>query len=1071
MPGIFIGIGGIGGSIVSQVRDELEVKVSLANDTPSAREAADQFRFMLIDTWKDSASASYDASQVFDVPEGKDKFEVDGKIESWWRGEDPSFRNWWPERQLGGRPTGTPLMAGAYASGAGQLRVKGRLAYRIALSGLGRPVVSEVMENLRSINAVLGPATGIRTVPVYLVCSLGGGSGSGMVLTLAQHLRQELPEYCPIVGVFPLASVTERGPGRADRSSIWANTDSALREIDYCQRVAGTPENKLTPFFQWPGHGNVIYGKQRPFEYVYLFGRENQSGQSLASFTDYSRLIAESLIAESFSSLIDEGLQEAILGPHSQFIMQLQARPEIGGRPTTYASAAVASLVFPVDRVERHLARRFAIDVLKKMTDEADDIVSGEVDNFIQVHALSWSGKPPFSNEFEKPVTDPVTRRLKPRPVFGSQVSLATGSRFAKANAAEARGIAEGIEKQLDAFAGKDLESHYRRRGQEIVEAFSGPEGYLRVQVEKWLTEGGPSALGLAFEAVVELRRRLESEWRELNKLYEGSEADGIPGMKKHLADAQVAYANALNGFTKSFGSGVSKILDSKGSNAKKKFVNGPYKTLVDRTAEHQRMLAARQAYRDLTVEVLKLQRVLKDLKDDADQLRSGLERAIETDLGEHGKSGVLDLAVLDDPVLLRHHFQELISEVSRQGVDVTATRVTSPPRDVYDPMILQSTLDDEGFPVEDVERLRTTGVVYETFQRWLNPLFGSSTGSRDLYRAQLENAIVSDGVSRVTRHVRDMSIWDALAAECQARDALDLHDGAVEQAAREIEARRRNAEEAGVPARNWEQLKLQAFIRRRLEQCQKRVRPFWNLNGLMTANYGHPYGFVVLATDRKAYEIAESKHGIKGSLDQIAQLMQAGTPQWMPGQDRIVLYSREGVAPLFYLDTRELKRMRDSSEEKAKDKFLYIDARFENCIDRRIRPHESADSRNCYAMGMGLGLDIIQVDDSLPRNGDMIRVHFDSEVQSFASFSVFHQAVNEHASLAVELRRVVDAAIERKPEEDQAALQQIAQQRVRELMRNAPGDLIDEDDLDVLMCMEDAINTRMVYGQQRVEV
>jgi hypothetical protein len=1074
MPGIFIGIGGIGGAIVSSVRDSLEVKVSLANDTPSAKEAADQFRFMLVDTWKDGVSGRYDAAQIFDVPEGKDKFEVDGKIESWW--QDPFFQKWWPAKK-GGNGTGVgPLMAGPYASGAGQLRVKGRLAYRIALTGLGRELVPAVQENLRAINAVLGPATGVRTVPVYLVCSLGGGSGSGMVLTLAQHLRQELPEYCPIIGVFPLASVTEMGPGASDNSSVWANTDSALREIDYCQRVAGTPNNKLTPFFQWPGHGNVIYGKQRPFEYIYIFGRENQSGQSLPDFSAYSSLIAESLVAESFSSLIDEGLQSAILGPHSQFIMQLQARPETGGRPTSYASAAVASLVFPVDRVERHLARRFAIDVLAKMTDENDAIVRSEVDNFIQVNALSWSGKPSFSSEFEKPISDPNTHKLKPRPNFSGTVSITPGTPFAKANAGEAAGMARKARQQLEDFSGKGLQQHYRQRGEEIAAAFSGPDGYLRKQVERWLTDGGPSALGLAFEGVTLLRQDLESEWRELNKQYEGSEEDNIQGLKKQLAEAQLAYDKAIDGFSRSFGSGVRKILDRDSTSAKKKFYSGPYRQLVDRTTEQQRMLAARQVYRDLTVEVIRILRVLKDLKDNADLLRGMLERETENDLGERGQAGVLDVAVLDDPVLLRHHFQELMEDVRKQGVDATATLVTAPPRQASDPLVLNALPSEESIFEESATRLATTGVVYETFQRWLDPLTSASTSGRELYRDQLDNAIVSDGVARVTRTVREMSIWDALAAECQARDALGMHDQAVEQAAREIDSRRRNAENAGVPARNWEHLKLQAFIRRRLEQCQKRVRPFWNLNGLMTANYGHPYNFVVLATDEKAYRIAENKHGIKGSLDQISQLLQAGTPKWMPGQDRIVLYSREGVAPLFYLDTRELKRMRDSSAQKGRDKFLYVDSRFEECVDPVIQPFESADTRLHYAIGMGLVLelapdhDVIRIDDSRPRHGETLRVEVGGDARSFPSFTSLLLDLKQDPSFGADLIQTVDALIELIPEDQRAMRQQIAHQKVKELLHRAPDDVIDYEDIAVLNAIEQAINNRMTYGQHFVD-
>ncbi|MFM9106652.1 MAG: hypothetical protein ACKOWF_08135, partial [Chloroflexota bacterium] len=289
-------------------------------------------------------------------------------------------------------------------------------------------------------------------------------------------------------------------------------------------------------------------------------------------------------------------------------------------------------------------------------------------------------------------------------------------------------------------------------------------------------------------------------------------------------------------------------------------------------------------------------------------------------------------------------------------------------------------------------------------------------------------------------------------------------------QAGREIEAPRRNAENAGVPARNWEHLKLQAFIRRRLEQCQKRVRPFWNLNGLMTANHGHPYGFVVLATDEDAYRLAESKHGIKGSLDQIAQLLQAGTPKWMPGQDRIVLYSREGVAPLFYLDTRELKKMRDSAAEKARDKFLYIDARFEGCVDPIIKPHESADVRNLYAVGMALPLDVVQIDDRAPSTPDTIRVHLPDGARSCASFSQLALEIERDPTVATDLRRQVDELISGLPEEQRSGLQQRANQRVGELLRVAPNEVIDHDDMDYLTAIEQAVSHRMTYGQHLVD-
>ncbi|MFT4040683.1 MAG: tubulin-like doman-containing protein [Thermomicrobiales bacterium] len=1069
MPGIFIGIGGIGGSIVAKLDEALRVRVALAGESPSAREAADQFRFLLLDTWKDGVSAGFDASQVLDLPEGKDKFDVDAKVESWWRGGDNAFRNWWPQRTLPGGESGAPLLAGPYASGAGQLRVKGRLAYRISLTGQGRAAEDAVQENLREISAVLGPAAGINTVPVYLVSSLGGGSGSGMVLTFAQHLRQTLPEYCPLIGVFPLASVTEMGPGAADRSSIWANTDSALREIDYCQRVAGTPDNVLSPFFQWPGQGNVIYGDKRPFEYVYLFGRDNQSGQSLGEFSSYIELMTEALIAESFHSLTDEGLQNAIRGPHSQFIMQLQARPEVGGRPTTYASASIASLVFPSERVERHLARRFAIDVLGRMTEFDETFVNAGMQDFLQTHALMWTGKPSFGAEFvNKPITEHPSGKEKNFPAFTSDITMDPGSDFAKVGSGDVTTMATAAMKALDIMAGKQWEHHFQQRRKEIREAYAGragEPGYLREAVVDTLTSGRPDALGSAYEIVAGISLQLEGQFRLLNELIEGNQDTGAPGLRKILERTRSAYQSAAKDLPDGYGSGLTAIFNRDGKGAKEDFVTGPYQSLVECTRDFQLMIVARQAYRDLGIETGRMLRVLRDLRDTALLLRDQLERETRSDVGVHGRTGVLDLAVLDDPRLLDHHFHNLLEETSRTGVNECAILVTAPTRDSGTAGPFAASFDVDGNPLDQPDALATTGVVLETFNRMLDPLVGSSTLTRERYRDQLAQGIVADGVNRLGSRVRDMSIWDALAAECQARTALNMHDAAVEQADRDIKKQRQNAEDAGVPPRDWEQEVLRFFIRRRLEEVQKRVRPFWNLNGLMTANHGQAYGFVVLATDRKAYELAETTHGIKGVLGIITSLMQAGTPKWLNGPDRIVLYSREGVVPLFYLNDRELKVMRDSSAQKARDKFLYTDARFAACVDPVIRPEQTEDEQFLYAMGLALQLGVIQWERAAA-GGGVVTLHLGDDLLLTSSLTELADTLRADLPQHTAFLSRINAIMHELSEDQQQAAQHRAQIAVTELMR-ADGDRKPgEVDLGLLTSIEEAILLRMNYGQ-----
>ena len=200
MPGIFIGIGGIGGTIVAEVRQTLEVRVAQACDSPSAKTAAGQFQFLLIDTWKDGAAQGFEASSASICPRARTS-------STSMPGSTPGTSAAIRLSPVGGRKRGLPLKVGSYASGAGQLRFKGKLAYRTALTGQAAQVVPAVQNALKVIDDVHGPAAGIRTVPVYIVCSLGGGTGSGMVLTFAQHLRQSLPGYCPLIGVFPLAGL------------------------------------------------------------------------------------------------------------------------------------------------------------------------------------------------------------------------------------------------------------------------------------------------------------------------------------------------------------------------------------------------------------------------------------------------------------------------------------------------------------------------------------------------------------------------------------------------------------------------------------------------------------------------------------------------------------------------------------------------------------------------------------------------------------------------------------------------------------------------------------------------
>lgn len=1063
MPGIFIGIGGIGGSIVSQVRQALNVRVAFAGDTPSAREAAGQFQFLLIDTWKDGASKGFDHAQVFDVPEGQDKFGVDSRIDAWYFGRDDSFPSWWP---IWPERSGAPLKVGNYASGAGQLRIKGKLAYRIALSGQGRPVAAAVKSALHAIDSVLGPAPGIRTVPVYLVCSLGGGTGSGMVLTFAQHLRQTLPDYCPIVGVFPMAGVTELGPGGADSASIWANTDAALREIDYCQKVAGTPANQLTPFFQWPGNGHIIYGKQKPFEYVYLFGRENGSGQSLPTFSQYVDLMAETLIAESFSNLIDEGLQTGISGPHSQFIMNLQAKPQVAGRPTSYASAAVGALVYPAERIERHLARRYAAAVLDRMVQVDRNKVASRVDDFVKDESLEWQV---FQRRLTDSLSDKSGRRI-PLPNFPNLLDPQQDQNFANAKQGQAGAQASAARDKLRAFASEQYSGHLATRRAITVAEYASQDGGIRALAHELLDDAtDPGALGFAYAVVVEIRRKLERLWHEANEAIEGNENLEVPspGKKKDLEERNAGWEKAVKALNNGFGSGVTKAFRRNGKEAKQRFFDRTWKPLRDETLELERLVAGRAAYNTLVGETSKVEQALGEMVEQIAALRAELERSTRTDVGSHGRSGVLDLAVLDDPRLVAHRFDDLLKATVRDGADDCARRVTARPAAVDPATILTGEAEPvAALAVEQAVQPRA-GIVRDGFDALIDPRSGQAPIIRQTFRDHLQDAIVADGIARLGREVRSLSVWDALAAECRARQHLRLEDAAVTTALAAVQAERTEADLAGVPPKDWEREVLRHFIRNRMFDCQKRVRPFWNLDGLMAANHGRPYHFIVIAADREAYREAGSTLGIEGIMESTAALMQAGTPKWLPGRDRIVLYAREGVAPLFYLNEQELKRLRDAAAQKMTEKFIYTDNRFTDVIDPVIWPEETEEAARRYAIGVALQLGVLvrPLTDGTP-NGRMTMLA--GEHREFDSVLNLDAALKADAGLAASFLRRVNEAIDSIPVADRDREVQRALHRARRLCDEAQAaDRPAESRW--WKYAEQALLTRLTYGQYRV--
>src|SRR5690349_20639062 len=98
---ILIGIGGAGGSIVSNVRRSVDLRVARAGNADFWRAEANQIRYLLVDTREETYHGMFYDDEKFVIPRGLHRFRVNEQVRAWWDSVDPSFREWWPKARSG----------------------------------------------------------------------------------------------------------------------------------------------------------------------------------------------------------------------------------------------------------------------------------------------------------------------------------------------------------------------------------------------------------------------------------------------------------------------------------------------------------------------------------------------------------------------------------------------------------------------------------------------------------------------------------------------------------------------------------------------------------------------------------------------------------------------------------------------------------------------------------------------------------------------------------------------------------------------------------------------------------
>jgi hypothetical protein len=916
-----IGVGGVGGTIVADVRRQLERRINAQGASPAARQHAAQYRFFLVDTKEEAFSRDFRPNERFVVPSGLDKFYVDEKITNWHasdgRGDD-FFETWWPTQN------GVPYRVGDFDEGAGQIRIKGKLAYRIHIAQGKGAVVDAVDEAVRSIRNARGISSNrdLHKIPVYIVSSLGGGTGSGIVLTLAKHLRRTLPTYCVLQGVFLLASIAALAPVKADEASIWANTDAALREIDYFQRSQAFRLDQPNPYLEWPGSGNRIPNREAPFQYIYLFTDHNRETHTLESLDAYTRMVSECLVAETFGPIA-----ELIKGPHSQFVARFVEAPDVEERPTSYASVGLAGVRYPSERIIQHLSRSFGARVIAKAFDyetlESEGIEETEARSFLQQRSDLWDEDPSIRQDYTNPISDDEEM---PRP------RKMDDSRFIDANKERIPTIVGERLRDFDGWRSRELIPFLLKKtklceDQMLRSDSDGLRQFLTSQFDE-RADGVPRAVNTlaALRKIIKEQLDLAEKAIEDKEQSTGDGDEGV-GLKATAKAERQGITDGIRGIQDGFG----KVRNKSGKTAKEQFVanwNAYVNTEIDLAIATQTVAY----YSAVLREVEATQDYLRELILAARSQGELLDRAARDDLGANVKESVLNVGILDNVKIVDFHFRHLMDQaVQDAGGGLIKDLITGERGLSY---ALKVKVD------------RRAGVRHELVL--------------DDFREAILKAVLDAGRRLFEKEVAKLTIWDAIKYECIARKEIPELDFDFNTAKDALDQHRAELNRNGTPLVNGDTYLLEQYIQAKLARLKRQAAPFWQLDQSEMSNYadrpGLLYPITVLGFDRTSYEDFAAREQLDPGLVQAIAQSVGVEPQHLPGPDAIMLYCREGVAPLFFLGRKEKDKLRDSAARiSGRNKEIYTDIRLKSVVDPIIAPPERPEDRRKYAVGIAV--------------------------------------------------------------------------------------------------------------------
>ena len=267
------------------------------------------------------------------------------------------------------------------SEGAGQIRAVSRLALELAIKNGKLAPLYKVIRDLHMPSAKENEADN-SAFRIIIVSTLAGGTGSGMLLPLAIHLRKYMIDFFKrkdviIRGIFLMSDCLDMVvESIAERKSLRSNSYAAIKELDAFMKKA---DGYLDDRYHYVSLEAASDERDTPFlsyNYCYLFSARDKDKNEMYSFKELKEMVVQCVYAQILGPMqeLNNSIEDNVLKSTMTAVQNLE-----NAEFNRYCAAGIRVLRYPYYKILDYLAIEKLLNIFGEQWMEIDTAYDTEM--------------------------------------------------------------------------------------------------------------------------------------------------------------------------------------------------------------------------------------------------------------------------------------------------------------------------------------------------------------------------------------------------------------------------------------------------------------------------------------------------------------------------------------------------------------------------------------------------------------------------------------------------------------------------------------------------------------------